>query len=203
MPQTKSLEEPTNLLTFFRRELKEAFDDVGVDAAEETEAYIVHLLNGFACIEAERIDEIGFDKPAAILLGEANNATGERRVEAYRRVGDLSLFNCGFFGEYLTRRCMSEEYYRDIGQIAYKKLNDLISHKQSGGSFPSVFDELVVKFGEFVEALKRLGQEPTDQSPKDALMEQKLEDLPGVDSEDLKGVTVEELFFGTEPDFES
>ena len=86
------------------------------------------------------------------------NSPGERRLEAYRRLGDASLFNCGFFSEHLTRRTVGAGYYRQVGQVAYKSLSDLMVSKDSGGIFQQIYRELAGRFDGFVEVLRFLGR---------------------------------------------
>jgi len=158
MSQSKeSIQTAPSLLAYFREELEEAFDELDVDASEETEAYLVHLLEGFTRIEPDFAEEVGFDKPAAFYLGEALNSPGDQRIEAYRRLGDASLFNCGFFEGYISRRLVDSEYYQDVGRHAYHKLSNLMTAKRSNEMFREIFGELAGNFERIVEAFQWLG----------------------------------------------
>lgn len=152
-----SIETVPTLLAYFREELDEAFDELEVDASEETEAYLIHLLEGFTRIEPDYAEEVGFDKPAAFYLGEAMNSPGDRQIEAYRRLGDASLFNCGFFEGYISRRLVDSEYYQDVGRHAYQKLTSLMSVKRSDEMFRGIFGELAENFERVVRAFQWLG----------------------------------------------
>lgn len=156
----ESIETVESLMAFFRQELLEAFEELDEEPAEPTEAYLVRLLDAFSRSKSESTDALGFDKPAAFLLGEAMNSPGEQRIEAYRRLGDASLFNCGFFEAYLTRRTVDADYYYGVGRLAYRNLSEMMSSKSKGGEamFTVIFDELSVKFETVVEAFKRLGR---------------------------------------------
>ncbi|MFU8804762.1 MAG: hypothetical protein ACNA8W_13185, partial [Bradymonadaceae bacterium] len=105
-----SIHKVANLLGFFRNELVQAFEKLGLTTSEETQTYLIHMLQGFTRLDAKGAEEIGFYKPAAMLLGEAMNSVGDRRIEAYRRLGDASLFSCGFFGQRLARAPVSPDY---------------------------------------------------------------------------------------------
>ena len=137
-----TIQQVANLLHYFRTELAEAFDALDLTTAEETQTYLVHLLEGYARNNAESAQTIGFDTPAAFILGEAMNAAGERRIDAYRRLGDASLFSCGFFVERLDRTPVKSGYYRDMGRVAYGRLGELMAYKQPGGAFHIIFEEL-------------------------------------------------------------
>lgn len=156
------LEQVQNLLEFFRDELTTAFDELGVETSSETEAYLVHLLESYSRLNPTSSAEVGFEKPAAILLEEAMTSAGEQRIEIYRRLGDASLYNCGFFAAHITRRSVSPDYYQRLGQTAYRSLGDMMSFKQPGGIFHAIFDELARKFDHVVEAFRVLSGNPSD-----------------------------------------
>lgn len=159
------IEQVTSLVEFFRDELILAFERTGVETSEETEAYLVHMLDGYMRLDPESADEVGFDRPAALLLEEAMYSAGERRIEIYRRLGDASLYNCGFFSERLTRR-VSPAYYQRMGQAAYKSLEELMLFKQPGGIFHAIYNELALKFDQIVDAFKVLsGQQKSSSDP--------------------------------------
>lgn len=150
------LEQVPSLLAFFRDELTSAFEQTGLQTSQETEAYLVHLLEGFSRLDPDSSDEVGFEKPAAMLLEEAMASAGERRIEIYRRLGDASLYNCGFFSAHITRRSVSPTYYRRLGQTAYQSLGEMMGFKQPGGIFHAIFNELAAKFDSIVDAFKLL-----------------------------------------------
>lgn len=183
-----SIQSTSNLLNYFRDQLKVAFDDLGLHSSENTEAYLVHLLENFVRLDPQLSQDVGFQKPAAFLLGEAMNSPGEQRIEAYRRLGDVSLFNCGFFDAHLTRRgTVSAQYYRNVGRIAYHQLSDLMMFKRSGGIFQQIYEELAAKFDAFVEAFKCLGRAEKAQRDRDVnAVLQKLRRGENLDLDDLK-----------------
>ena len=150
------IEPVGSLLEFFREELTRACDVTGLRTSEETEAYLVHLLDGYLRLDPAGAEELGFEKPAAVLLEEAMLSTGERRIEIYRRLGDASLYNCGFFSEALSRK-VGPEYYKRIGRTAYRSLEDMMGFKQPGGVFHEIFRELAHKFDDVVAALRVFG----------------------------------------------
>ena len=153
-----SIQQVANLFNYFRSELLAAFDKLGLTTTDATETYLVHLLEGFVRLDEEKAKDIGFERPAALLLGEALNSAGDRRIEAYRRLGDASLFSCGFFEQHLGRRTsvVPVEYYRRMGRNAYHSLQSLMEFKAPGGAFHVIFDELAAKFDTVVEAFRVL-----------------------------------------------
>ncbi|MBA2664125.1 MAG: hypothetical protein H0U74_17675 [Bradymonadaceae bacterium] len=160
-----SIHKVANLLGYFRNELISAFQKLGLTTSEETQAYLAHLLQGFSRLDGQLSEEVGFHKPAAMLLGEAMNSMGERRIEAYRRLGDVSLFSCGFFGQHLARTPVSPGYYQAVGRTAYGRLGEIMEYKQPGGSFNVIFTELATKFDAIVEAFGQMGKMPDTSDP--------------------------------------
>ena len=158
------IERVGSLLEFFRDELTLAFARTGVETSQETEAYLVHLLDGYLRLDASSAEEIGFGKPAAMLLEEAMTSVGDRRIEVYRRLGDASLYNCGFFSEHLNRK-VGPEYYQRMGRTAYRSLEDMMGFKQPGGVFHAIYSELALKFDDVVTALRAFGAKPQPSDP--------------------------------------
>jgi hypothetical protein len=191
----ESIQCTNNLLNYFRQELRVAFDGIGLQSSENTEAYLVYLLENFVRLDPQLSEDVGFQKAAALLLGEAMNSPGDLQIEAYRRLGDASLFNCGFFDAHLTRRgAVTSQYYRDVGRIAYGQLSDLMMLKRSGGVFQQIYEELAAQFDAFVEAFKRLGDRP-DKPRRESILNrggsqygplEKLRRGESLDLEDLK-----------------
>jgi hypothetical protein len=163
-----AIETAGNLLNFFREELESAFERLGVEIARETEAYLVHLLDGYTRLDEQRAEELGFDRAAAFMWGDALQASGDRRIDAYRRLGDTCLYNCGFFDERLTRRNIDIDYYQHLGRSAYDNLCDMMDFKQPGGVFSTIYRELSARFDIVVDALRGLRPSSTAKS-KDAL----------------------------------
>jgi len=130
--------------------------ETGTKTSEETEAYLVHLLEGYSRLDAQTAQELGFDKPAAHILEEAMESAGDRRIEIYRRLGDASLYNCGFFAERLERK-VGPGYYMQVGRTAYSSLSEMMTFKQPGGIFDQIFAELSQKFDDVVAAFRWLG----------------------------------------------
>lgn len=164
MSQGHGIEQVGSLLEFFRDELTLAFQRTGVETSEETEAYLVHLLDGYLRVDAVSAEELGFDKPAAMLLEEAMSSVGDRRIEIYRRLGDASLYNCGFFSERLSRK-VGPAYYQTLGRTAYRSLEEMMGFKQPGGVFHAIYSELAVKFDQVVTALRVFGAKPQPSDP--------------------------------------
>lgn len=160
-----SLTLAPNLLAFFREELDRALRQLELSSSDETLAYLVHLLEGYARPDTTQRHEVGFARPAALMLSDAVFGSPGERVEAYRRLGDACLYNCGFFTAHLTRRSVSASYYRSMGRDAYERVSDMMRGDMS--ALRAIFAELSQKFEGFVEALRTLARQ---HKPHEALM---------------------------------
>lgn len=162
----QSIQQAANLLQFFRSELGSAFENLGLTITDETQTYLIHLLEGYIRLDEKKREDIGFERAAALMLGDALQSGGDRRIEAYRRLGDASLFSCGFFEQHLDRAnsLVRIDYYRDMGRNAYSNLQTLMRFKAPGGAFHVIFDELTRKFDTVVEAFRSVAHQQQEPS---------------------------------------
>jgi hypothetical protein len=145
-----------SLEEFFKDSVTTAMARQGVEANDHTAYYVVNLLTLFARSEAlfERdSDGVGL-KPLALMLAEAADAeTVQQRNHTLRRVGDISLFIAGFFGESLANKLVDIDYYIHMGGSAYSSLSENVGGTLRGRVYSQVFAELAVKFQRFVDVL--------------------------------------------------
>src|SRR5690606_18896921 len=138
-----------SLEEFFRNSLSSAMTRQGLLADDHTAYYVVNLLTLFARSEVlyDGSDEGRSLKPLALILAEAVEAqnTKERNF-ALQRIGDISLFIAGFFGESLARKQVDVDYYVKMGGSAYGWLSESVRGSVRGRVFTAVFAELASKF---------------------------------------------------------
>jgi hypothetical protein len=158
-----------SLQEFFRDSVDAAMHNQRLDADDHTAYYIVNLLTLFARSEALYDGGEGPSfRPLASVLAEAVEATtSEQRNFALQRIGDVSLFVAGFFGESLSQRLVGLDYYVKMGGGAYGWLSENVRGSLRGQIFASVFAELAAKFQEFVDVLSEVrdtarGSDDTD-----------------------------------------
>jgi hypothetical protein len=130
---------------FFRDEVERAFKDQGLAAGPLTAHYLVQLLATYA---AQPIEE----RPLALKLLEAADATPRERRTQLRKVGDTSLYVSGFWTESLDDKLVDVDYYIDLGGTAYGELARG-GTGWTGDPFGDVFGELAANFARFVEVL--------------------------------------------------
>lgn len=141
-----------NLREFFRDLLQAAMRSQEVESSEETEFYIVHLLERFA-----RTERQWFSRPLALEFLESFHSPAAHRFGKLRHVGDTSLFISGLFMESVHRQLVSADYYTELGRTAYGHLARMSSGVRTlpGDSFA----ELSERFSDFVRVLAEISFE--------------------------------------------
>jgi hypothetical protein len=138
-----------NLTEFFRDLLQNAMRTQEVASSQDTEFYLVKLLEGFAHPEGD-----WFERPLALEYLEAFHAPAAHRYGKLKRVGDTSLFLAGLFMESLHGKLVSSDYYSDLGRTAY---HQLAQFSQDSGPLPGdLFQELAERFPDFVRVLAEI-----------------------------------------------
>jgi hypothetical protein len=159
-----------SLQEFFKNSVSTAMDKQGVDADDLTAYYVVNLLTLYA--RSEALYEGGGQplKPLALMLAEAVDASSvEERNYALQRVGDISLFVAGFFGESLADKQVDIDYYVSMGGSAYSSLSGYVRGSVRGQAYTSVFAELGAKFQDFVDVLTEVRDEARGNDVVDVL----------------------------------
>lgn len=161
-----------SLQEFFKDSVAGAMTRQGVDADDHTAYYVVNLLTLFARSEAlfDRSDNRTELKPLALILADAvDSARAEERHYALQRVGDISLFLAGFFGEGFASRLVDVDYYVNMGGSAYSALSEQVRGSLRGQVFGAVFAELSAKFVDFVDVLAEVRSEASERPDVDIL----------------------------------
>jgi hypothetical protein len=161
-----------SLQEFFKDSVDDAMKRQGVEADDHTAFYVVNLLTLFARSEAlyeKSAAGIGL-RPLAMMLAEAlDAASAEQRNFALQRIGDISLFVAGFFGESLAGKPVDVDYYIRMGGSAYSSLSTNVRGSVRGRLFTAVFAELGRKFPLFVDVLTDVREECMQRQDVDVL----------------------------------
>lgn len=134
---------PGNLTEFFRELVREAMDSQRVRSSEDSEFYLVRLLESFARPAPE-----WFSRPLALDYLESFQAPMGDRYAKLKRVADTSLFLAGMFTDTVDRTVVGGEYYVNLGRLSYEHL---ATTPQSAFGHP--FEELAARFRQFVAVL--------------------------------------------------
>jgi len=145
---------------FFHELLDEVLSKQNVQLSEASLAYLVQLVSGFASpsvLHAKaRADESG--TPALFRLYEAAlEAPPAEQFEAYRKLGDISLFVSSFFAAQVESSVVSFDYYVQMGGSAYDRAASL----DRTGTMRPLMNQLARKFTRVVELLTQIAEKTT------------------------------------------
>jgi hypothetical protein len=156
------------LKAFFQASVGQALRNQGVEAAEDTVAYLTALLTDYA--RADRLFDHTVNGrtllPLAELYRHAVEAASEReRRLVLQRLGDVALFVAGLFSGWLGRRLVGVDYYVSMGGAAYGYLSE-----QAPGRTPvAVFAQLSRQFVRFADVLAEVGEQAGNHRDRDVL----------------------------------
>ena len=170
--EDKSLLAVTSLREFFHDSVQTALRQQRVAVDDHTEHYVVNVLTMFARSEElyEKTPEGVRLRPLAHMLAEASEApTTQRRDEALRRLGDVSLFVSGFFAQSFARKLVDVDYHIAMGGRAYGTLAESMRGSLRGQVFAAVFMELAQKFQRLVDVLNEVAEMAYQHTDKDIL----------------------------------
>lgn len=137
---------------YFKGLVDEAVVHQALDVTEISKFYLVTLLDGFA--KTERLFDWKTDHyeetPLAMLLSEAMDSDPTRRVRAFKKLGDISLYVSGYFSDHIDSKMVDIDYYISMGEGAYKNLSGILSGEKT---FSELYDELSIRFMDLMDIL--------------------------------------------------
>jgi len=144
-----------SLKEFFKTLLEEAIRRQQVAVGQTTEFYLVNLLAEFA--SSDKLFSKGDDgraeqEPLAMLYHRSLQQQRDERIRTLRRLGDVSLYQAGFFSGSLREGPVGQDYYIQMGGAAYGQVADLAP----GAGFASVYRELSARFRALVDVLEEI-----------------------------------------------
>jgi hypothetical protein len=145
----------SSLKEFFRLLLGEVTTRQHLSLQEITEFYVVNLLAEFAEVGKVFDKEVEGRKdtePLAILYHQALQQDREQKIRTLRRLGDISLYTSGFFGDSLKDRVVGADYYMAMGAKAYGAVAEL----SASSNFAGVYRELEQKFRALTDVLEEI-----------------------------------------------
>jgi hypothetical protein len=158
----------SNLAEYFREAVGTARERTRVTISDEAEAYVVHLLQEFARAEnAFAGTEAGEEVTMVDLLSKAQDAAPPEAVRIYKRMGDASLYFTGFFTEAVERKAVSVDYYKTMGESAYRSVAGLTRAYAATSS--ALFHELSDRFAQLVDLLTVVSVQLAPDEPPSAL----------------------------------
>jgi len=144
-----------SLKEFFKNLLEEVIRRQRVAVAETTEFYLVNLLSEFATTDnlfSKGEDGRKEQEPLAMLYHRALQQQRDERIRTLRRLGDVSLYQAGFFSGALREGPVGQDYYIQMGGAAYGQVADLAP----AAGFAAVYRELSARFRALVDVLEEI-----------------------------------------------
>ncbi|MCB0350586.1 MAG: hypothetical protein KDD38_05345 [Bdellovibrionales bacterium] len=144
------------------------FTEVVMSAIEKrkftTSPYVSQYLVGL--LESNMVSaNVSFNSTLAEALLTAYQAQRPVKIELLKKLGDMSLYVSGFFGDSLRRKIIDIDYYADIGGAAYGNLASELANEVQG----QVYKEFSIRFLDYVDLLTYISQDSLIQSNQDLL----------------------------------
>lgn len=155
---------------FFTSVVKEAFDHRRVSTFPLAQSYLIDLLQFFISADnlfvEEPVEGGKRQETLAELFLKANNSENiQLKIELLKRLGDMSLYVSGFFGDSLQKKIVDIDYYVEMGCRAYMTLATTTKEDMAR----SVYREYSRRFPEFVEVLTHISQKVLIQNDENLL----------------------------------
>lgn len=144
---------------FFRELVQSAMAAQHFESEEETEFYLVHLLERHI-----RMPEEVLDRPLGVAYLEASRSDPARRFERFRSVGDTALFVSGLFTDSLEGTLVQPSYYVDLGRSAYAQVAETGQPR-----LRELFRTLAAQFADLVRVLGEISATDLFASDRDTL----------------------------------
>ena len=129
------IRDSLSLEAFFFERMEEAQERREADLPDDVEAYLVHLLAGFA----RRPGQAGRTAPALALQ---YLAARDRGALALREVGDRAMFVAGVVPGSLERSAVDLRYVTGLGSSAYREVNTRAPNLDVFGRLAESFTDL-------------------------------------------------------------
>lgn len=144
---------------FFRGLVRDAMDAQGFESVEETEFYLVALLEAHVRRQGGLLDQ-----PLALTYLEAEAGAPTESFQRYKQVGDTALFVSGLFVDCLERTVVQPAYYVELGQLAYRRIAEV-----GAECVREMFDTLATEFSGLVRVLGEISTRELFASDKDTV----------------------------------
>jgi len=144
---------------FFRGLVQSAMLAQQFESEEETEFYLVHLLERHIRMRGEILD-----RPLGVTFLEASQSDTAQRFQLFKSIGDTALFLSGLFTDSLEGTLVQPSYYVDLGRLAYQRTADT-----SQKSLRQLFQSLALQFTDLVRVLGEISVSELFASDRDTL----------------------------------
>lgn len=156
---------------FFKDAVRDAFSKRRIEAFPMAEDYLVNVLEHYVIAahlhESEEIDELGHKKPSTLAetLLIAAQSEHSTKVDMLKKLGDRTLYVCGFFSDSFERKVIDVDYCAEMGGTAYR----ILAQSTREDTLSKVYTLYSQKFLAFVDALNYISEKSQLQSSNNVL----------------------------------
>lgn len=129
MVSDNSLILEASLQTFFFDQLESVNQKSQIQLPKETIYYSSLVMDKFGHSNQyfEVVDGRVREKVLGVKLLEAGHLSAVEQKRELKDIGDTALILCGFFSESINdKKLLDIKYYREVGQVAYQRLDSLV-----------------------------------------------------------------------------
>ena len=154
---------------FFNDVVQEAFAARKMSTFPLAQNYLVSILENYVhtnnLFDAQTENGKKTRETLAETFLKAQNAQPTVKIEMLKKLGDVSLYVSGFFGDSLSRKIIDVDYYVDMGETAYGTL----AHEIKEDTSRKVFKDFSSRFLEYVDILTTISQKSLVQNDESIL----------------------------------
>lgn len=140
---------------FFYNAIKKAQIKQSIQLCENVEYYLVQLLINFI-----RSDEHNsLTDCLIIMLKKALEGLPNEKMVLYKKIGDISLYVCGFHQDYFANKSYDIKYYISMGSSAYKSLSNLMVGKSTyQHTMSQIYRDMSAHFLKAIDVLLQISE---------------------------------------------
>lgn len=150
-----------DLKSFFSEMVEAAINQRNLSTYPLVSKYLVDLLQFYTLSNNLDLEETLAEKYLKALQEDSQAL----KIEKLKKLGDTSLYISGFFGDSLNRKIVDIDYYAEIGGRAY----DHLAQEINEDIYAIVYNEISIRFLDFVDVLTIISQKAFIQSNEDLL----------------------------------
>lgn len=151
---------------FFKEAVRDAFSKRKIDAFPMAEGYLVNILEHYVVAahlhEAESSERPTTLAETLLLAAQSDYST---KVDMLKKLGDRTLYVCGFFSDSFQRKIIDVDYCAEMGGAAYR----ILAQSTKEDTLSQVYNLYAQKFLTFVDALNYISEKSQLQSSNNVL----------------------------------
>lgn len=147
---------------FFKEAVRDAFVQRKIAAFPMAENYLVNVLEHYVVAAHLHESEQPTLAETLLIAAQSEHAT---KVDMLKKLGDRTLYVCGFFSDSFQRKVIDLDYCAEMGGTAYR----ILAQSTKEDTLSQVYTLYSKKFLAFVEALNYISEKSQMQSSNNVL----------------------------------